>query len=115
MEVIFFGAPSGKKLYIQLFLKIKDMAGEMCSALVVTPLRSIIDDQIKEADGLGITAISLVDAKLENVSIVFVSVEDTLDLAFLKLLKGHFNNFHKRLSAIIVNKLRTVETWTEKR
>ena len=40
----------GKSSIFQLFLEIKEMTGEMCSALVITPLRSIIDDQIKEAE-----------------------------------------------------------------
>ena len=37
-----------------------------------------------------------------------------LDRAFLLLLKGHFNNFHKRLSAITVHEPHTVTARTGK-
>ena len=40
------------------------MTDQMCSASVITPLRNIIDDQIKEAEGLGLTATSLAAASV---------------------------------------------------
>jgi len=91
----------------------KDNCG-MCSALVITSLRSIVDDQIEEAEGLGLTAASVADANLGDISsgkyqLVFASAEDTLDKSFLKMLKGP-SEFHKRVSAIIINESHTVET-----
>jgi len=58
-----------KRFTFQLFLKVKGkITVEMCSALVITSLRSIVDDQIKEAEGLGLTAASMADAKLGDIS-----------------------------------------------
>jgi len=48
----------------------------------------IVDDQIKEAEGLGLTAASMADAKLGDISsgkyqLVFASAEDALDKAVI--------------------------------
>ena len=45
------------------------MTGKMCSVLVIKPLSSIINQQIKEGKGLGLTKTSLMASRIEDVSI----------------------------------------------
>ena len=60
---MYFGSPSHRIWQIK-----ERMTGEKRSALISTPLTSTIDDQIKEAEGLGLRATMLAVARLEVVS-----------------------------------------------
>ena len=82
----------GKSFIFHLFVKAKEkMTGQRCSAIVVSPLHSIVDDQIIEAESLGLTAISVDKAAPEALSsgsfqLIFASAEQALDKKFLKVL-----------------------------
>lgn len=58
----------------------------MCFALAITPVRSIIDDKIKEAKGLELTETSLAASWLEDVSI------GTFQLVFASRWTRHFSS-----------------------
>ena len=55
------------------------------------------------------------DLSLGKFQLFFALAEDALDKAFPKVLKGHPENFHKRLSAMIVKESHTVEKRRGKR
>ena len=87
--------------------------------LVISPLRSLIEDQIKEAKSMGLTANSLPEASLADVRVgkfqlLFSSAENGLDKEFLEILKKNWK-FQSSLAAIVVHKSHTVETSTGKR
>ena len=57
----------GKSLVFQLLVLVAERLTEKkCSALVVCPLKSIIEDQIKEAENFGIIAKSISDLELSE-------------------------------------------------
>ena len=80
--------------------------------LVICPLKSIVNDQIKEASSMGISAGSLSDYLQTDIvsgkyRLLFAS-EEALAKSFLEALKRKGNSLHDNLAAI-------VETWTGKR
>ena len=90
----------GKSLIYQYFVlskaKQRVHQGSVCaSALIICPLLSIVDDQIKEAKDLGITACRLKDFLEEETStlrpkqLMFASAEDVLSPTFRNLLKDN--------------------------
>lgn len=89
----------------------------MYFALVITPLPSIIDEKIKEAKRIrahGNLVGGFLVGRRVHWEVPASQFHIALDKAFLLLLKGHFNNFHKRFSAIVVHESHTVEAWTGK-
>ena len=105
----------GKSFIFQLFLKIQEMTGEMCCALVITTLESGINVQIKHTEGLRLTATSSTAQYKDGSPASFRIGRRCTGQGFLKVLEGHPNNFHKRMPAILVDESHTVETWTGKR
>ena len=78
-----------KRRAVAAELRVKDVVesedeSESASALIICPLLSIVDDQIKEAKDLGITACRLKDFLEEETStlrpkqLMFASAEDVL-------------------------------------
>ena len=68
------------------------MSKECACVLVICPLRSLIEDQIKKAKSLGFTANSLPESSLADVRVgkfqsLFSSAENALDKEFLQILK----------------------------
>ena len=68
------------------------MSKEFACVLVICPLRSLIEDQIKEEKSMGLTANSLPEASLADVRVgkfqlLFSSAENALDKEFLEILK----------------------------
>ncbi|KXJ11326.1 hypothetical protein AC249_AIPGENE23185 [Exaiptasia diaphana] len=87
--------------------------------LVICPLRSLICDQLKEVQDLGITASSLPEASTEDINqgkyqIIYSSAEHATDQKFLQsTLKT--GPFHDSMVALVVDEAHMLETWTGRR
>ncbi len=113
----------GKSLIYQYFAvamkakKMKPYKSSTCAAaLVICPLTSIIDDQISEAENLGISACRLNDALKDRTcmqpkQLMFASAEDVLSTTFQNLLKDS-SAFHDSIELLVIDESHTVETWT---
>ena len=110
----------GKSAIYQIRVRVKEKMLKDCACvLVICPLRSLMEDQIKEAKSMGLTANSLPEASLADVRVgkfqlLFSSAENALDKNFLEILKRNCK-FQSSLAAIVVDESHTVETWTGKR
>ena len=114
----------GKSLIFQLLVFLAKAKGRreggegFAAILVITPLSSIIQDQISEISSMGLSGCNL-SKKLEclddihngKVDIVYASAEAATDKRFVESLKKK-NSFNKNLAACIVDETHTVETWT---
>ncbi len=85
--------------------------------LIISPLTSIICDQIAEMESLGFTALELTDKTLKDILLyrpqfMYCSAENATSQSFLDALRGEL---HNNVAAIIVDESHTVETWTGKR
>ncbi|XP_068687830.1 ATP-dependent DNA helicase RecQ-like [Montipora foliosa] len=97
----------GKSLIFQLLALVNDDH----VVLVICPLKSIVNDQIKEASSMGISAGSLSDClqtlQTDIVSgkyrLLFASAEEALAKSFLEALKREGNSLHDNLAAIVVD------------
>ena len=105
----------GKSVIFQLFTLVKLHEDDFAAVLVVSPLTSIIEDQIKDFNDLGIAAVKLncTENTLQDIDrgkfrVVFGSAEGVLDERFTKIL-GNSKEFHVKL--IVVDECHTVETW----
>lgn len=112
----------GKSLIYQVFVLARKMksSGEHTSALVVSPLNSLIEDQITEANSLGISAASLnsiteEELKSAKFQLLFASAESVLENKFLSAMKNSSSQLHRSLCAVIVDECHVVEMWTGKR
>ena len=84
--------------------------------LIISPLTSIICDQIAEMESLGFTALKLMDKTLKDILLyqpqfMYCSAENATSQSFLDALQGELHN----VAAIVVDESHTVETWTGKR
>ena len=88
------------------------------SLLVITPLVSIINDQIMKVEAMNLTACNLAQ-KLDSLQdieggkfdVVHASAESATDKRFLQSLKKN-TTFSSSLVACVVDESHTVETWT---
>ena len=115
----------GKSLIFQLFVMMcgvrnKRQGGTGFSSIVViSPLQSIIRDQVVEVNSMGMTACDLTE-KLDclddihqgKFNIVYASAEAAMDKRFLNSLIAKDSLFNESLAACIVDESHTVETWT---
>ena len=93
-------------------------AGNYASLLVITPLVSIINDQVMEVEAMNLTACNLAqklgnleDIERGNFNVVYASAESATDKRFLQSLKKN-TTFSSSLVACVVDESHTVETWT---
>lgn len=108
----------GKSLIFQLLVLLAKRAGYSASLLVITPLVSIINDQIMEVEAMNLTACNLAQ-KLDSLQdieggkfeVVYASAESATDKRFLQSLKKS-TTFNSCLVACVVDESHTVETWT---
>lgn len=109
----------GKSAIYQSFLLAEDIR-RVCSSpsvLVIVPLRSIIDEQLRSNDfslrttALGKNPAILNAIKENNFQIVYASAEEALSPEFLALLKDECSPFRRELSLIVVDECHTVNTW----
>ena len=91
---------------------------EAVSVLVISPLNSIITDQIADLEGLCEAA----ELKADNLTailkdpphFIFASAEKVLEERFLRSLKDFSSEMRKRILLIVVDESHTVETCTGK-
>ncbi|CAB4014650.1 ATP-dependent DNA helicase -like [Paramuricea clavata] len=89
--------------------------------LVICPLRSLMEDQIREAADLGISASSLPEANFEDVNdgkfqVIYSFPECALEQGFIDAcLKNENGHFHNNMAAVVIDECHTIETWTGKR
>ena len=89
------------------------------SIVVISPLQSIIRDQVVEVNSMGMTACDLTE-KLDclddihqgKFNIVYASAEAAMDKRFLNSLIAKDSLFNESLAACIVDESHTGETWT---
>ena len=111
----------GKSLIFTIFAIAKEqLQSEKTCVNVVSPLKSIIDDQIAEIASLDFTALELPRKNLMSVlrdppQFLYCTAENVLQTPFLGELKNNKTAIHKAVSAIVVDESHTVESWTGKR
>ena len=111
----------GKSLIFTVFAIAKEqLRSEKTCVIVVSPLKSIIDDQIAEMASLDFTALELCGENLTSVlrdppQFLYCTAENVLQTPFLGELKNSNTAIHKAVSAIVVDESHTVESWTGKR
>ncbi len=109
----------GKSLIYQLYATAKQLQeDENVVVLVVSPLKSIMTDQIEEMNELGIPSVilTITDDVLQSIAegkftLVFGAAEDFLNAQFQHILKDEDAALHKCVSLIVVDECHTVETW----
>ncbi|XP_044183719.1 ATP-dependent DNA helicase hus2/rqh1-like [Acropora millepora] len=108
----------GKSLIFKLFTLVKMQEDGLTSLVIVWPLVSITEDQIKDFEDLGIYAAKLhCDEKmLEEIAarehrVIFGSAKAVLDKRFRKVLRDDMKPFHSHVKLIDVDECHTVETW----
>ena len=108
----------GKSVIFELFTLVKMHDDKLTSLVIVSPLTSIIEDQMKDFEDPGISAVKLrCDEKtLEEIAgskyrVIFGSAEAVLDERFRKVLKDGTKPFHSHVKLIVVDECHTVETW----
>ena len=110
----------GKSMIFTVFALAKqELSLTKTSVLVISALKSIIDDQISEMLSLNFTAMELSSETIDLVrdnppQFLYCSAEAVLEKPFLAMLKGD-SELHRAVSAIVVDESHTVEAWTGKR
>ena len=110
-----------KVLFSKLVMACKQLNdGTNASILVISPLTSIIQDQIVEARSLEIKCVSLLEITFQELKkspfhIVFTSAERVMEKEFRNILKDSSSLLHKNICGIVVDESHTVKTWTGKR
>ena len=111
----------GKSLIFQLVAVAASIERkEPQTVLVVCPLKSVIEDQIAEAESTGIPVASAVDISEDELRaakfhVIFGSAEAVLERRFLNIFKDSGSSLQKKLAAVVVDESHTVELWTGKR
>ena len=77
------------------------------TALVLCPLKSIINDQISEARNMGFSASSVADLSLRelrsvNFQLIFGSAEKVLEERLLNFEKDSCSSIHENLAAVVI-------------
>ncbi len=90
------------------------------SVLVVSPLKSIIGDQVLEVSSFNCSAMELSKETIHKITtsppqFIYCSAENAIDRDFLDMLKDDGSQLHKSVEAIVVDESHTIETWTGKR
>jgi superfamily II DNA helicase RecQ len=90
------------------------------SVLVVSPLKSIICDQVLEVSSFNCSAMELSKETIHQITtsppqFIYCSAENCIDKDFLDMLKDDGSQLHKSVEAIVVDESHTIETWTGKR
>ena len=115
----------GKSFVFQVFLKAMNckkisqaMEGNT-TVLVICPLTSIIEDQVKKRESLSLKCVITFD-EFMNVSdrdkhqIVFASAEQVLSKRFTEMLQDRSSKLHGALELLVIDESHAVEMWTGK-
>ena len=113
----------GKSFIFQLFSMAieqkKTFEGKPSNSaiLIICPLNSLIEDQVKEGKSLGLKRVQDLEFSSDNPlpQLLFLSAEKALDSEFKRILKDPSSKVHKQLELIVVDESHTVEIWTGKR
>ena len=110
----------GKSRIYQAYTSIVDAERNGAVVLVVSPLQSIIEDQIESLNAVGFPASDLSKLQPEDLKdcsfkLLFSSAERVLLSDVINELKDRTSKLHERLSCIVVDESHTVETWSGKR
>lgn len=113
----------GKSLIFQLYVLTKrNIDGSLPCIFIVTPLKSLVEDQVMELDKFGLSAVALpqvLDKKTkddiynlnENTCVIIGSAEEFLNEEFIDILKDQDSHLYHRLSLVVVDECHTVDTW----
>ena len=107
----------GKSLIYQVFSMAQTSAN--ASVLVISPLNSIVEEQAKEMNCLGIPSVHLkpdIEDCLHDISdghfrMIFASAEDCLSKNFTEILKRAEPHSKLHISLVVIDECHTVETW----
>ena len=111
----------GKSRIYQAFTSLKNTdTNQRALVLVITPLDSLLEDQLIELKNLNYIAKNLADLLTEELSkcefnILLSSAEEATRDDFQCELKDNSSNIHERFSCLVVDECHTVETWTGNR
>ena len=105
----------GKSLIYQMFVRAKnyELNGN-AAILVISPLKSIIEDQLQEMELLGYPAKDLANLSNDDIrrcdfKIVFATAEKVKEKPFRAVLMDSKSKLHRNISAIVVDESHTVE------
>ena len=111
----------GKSLIYQVFVRARDYQRQGNAAiLVISPLNSIIKDQLKDMEQQGYLAVNASITSVKGMrkckfKIMYASAEIACKNSFRDVLKDPSSPLNQNILAIVVDKSHTVETWTGKR
>ena len=93
----------GKSMVYQMFVTASDKM-----ALVISPLNSVIDDQIEEANAMNISALSLSKASPEELrsgefKLLFASAVNALESKFVNALKDKQSLLHQKIGLVVID------------
>ena len=108
----------GKSLIYTIFALAREeiMSTNTC-AIIVSPLKSIVDDQIAEMESSNCKAMELSSDNFASIStnppqFLYCTAEMATDKRFLDILKDKNSALHAAVSAIVVDECHTVDSWT---
>ena len=107
--------------HYQMFVRSMDYKLDgQAAILVISPLISMIKDQISELKSLGYSAVAASDLSLREIrqcsfKVMFATAEKVKEKGLREILLDHNSPLHQKISAIVVDESHTVETWTGKR
>ena len=109
----------GKSMIFRCLVRLKQLLlKKHCCVVVVCPLRSIVEDQVVEAQELGLKATSMSGVAVEDLEgfeLIFGSAEEVLASDFLSALRESESTLKVAIEAVLVDESHTVETWTGER
>ena len=116
--------PTGfcKILIFTIFAIAKErlLRSEKTRVLVISPLKSIIDDHINKMASLNYRGLEFSVNNIASIlsdppQFVYCTAEKVLEKSFLNELENSNTAIHKGVSAIVVGQSHTVESWAGKR
>lgn len=111
----------GKSMIYTVFCLAKTNAvKDRVTVLVISPLNSLIADQIAELEAIDCSAVELKEGNVEDIAndppqFIFSSAEQATSKKFLTSLKNPKTKLHSTLCGFVVDESHTVETWAGKR
>ena len=109
------------KSAIYVFVRARNIEMNYQAAiLVVSPLNSIIKDQIQEFaeqsyPAVDLSSLSTEEIRLCKFKVAFGTAEMMKKKVFRDILKDRTSPLHQSIVAVVVDESHTVETWTGKR